>query len=204
MDDTIDTSRQGHEDTLMALIEAGMMEGMRALNELDAAQTGEGTLIFYRMPRDVVTEGARAGQAVAEALVLLGQLGAEGRVILAFDGWADDPRELFQIPVVVEFCAGLLLGPDKGQRSTTHARGVLDVLVDEIRLAERTGSMEFVSFTAGRHWLVACAYPLACYMPTPGEAGKFDRDLVVNLGITNALRAGAVPPGYGLPGGSSD
>lgn len=204
MDDTIDTSQQGHEDTLMALIEAGMMEGMRALNELDAAQTDEGTLIFYRMPRDVVTEGARAGQAVAEALVLLGQLGAEGRVILAFDGWADDPRELFQIPVVVDFCKGLLLGPDVGQRSTTHARGVLDVLVDEVKLAERTGSMEFVSFTAGRLWLVACTYPLACYMLTPGEAGKFDRDLFINLGITNALRDGLIPPGYGLPGGSSD
>lgn len=196
MDDTIDNSRQAHEDTLIALVEAGLMEGLRALDAEDAAEHPD-ALIFYRLPHDVVSEGRRGGQAVSDALLLMGSRGGQGRVILAFDGWADDPRELFEIGVVVDFCVGLLLGPDVGQRSTARARQVLDVLLDEVDMAQRLNMRALVGCTAGRHWLVAAAYPVPSYHRT---ASGWDRDLLLNMVLVNALRGGDVPPGYGLPG----
>ena len=107
-----------------------------------------------------------------------------GRGMLSFRGWADDSRELFEIPEVVEFCRVLLLGSPLSP-SKKHARAVLRVLVDEAALASQIGDKGHDA--AGQYWLIAVAFHEEVMSRTQKSSTGIFRDVKMNVKIREWL-----------------
>ena len=190
-DDTLDTSHQGNENRLMALVDAGAMPGVAPVDQEGLQAIPGDSLVFYRVPRQIVEMGALAGAEVAAAVLVVGQQ-HHGHVALAFDGWADDPRPLAYVPQVVRFCAGLLLGDRLDD--ATHAQHVLRVLLDEAPLiAADADALD----AAGSCWLVAHAWAGDCFARVAQSPTGFGRDHLRSLWLRDALRAGYIAPRAG-------
>jgi hypothetical protein len=160
--DEIDKGLQAREDVLNALIQSNAIpnvdhlavEGMEEIKALwrRAAETTD--IFVFQIEREVVEKGAPFAAGTAWILTNMPP-SAHGRVMLAFQGWAEDPRELFEIPVVVDYCRVLLLG-SLDKPSLKHAQALLRVLVDEMKIAESVGARGHD--IAGQHWLTAVAF----------------------------------------------
>jgi hypothetical protein len=194
--DTVATGRQAHEDTLMALADAGALPGIAPMRDRDQLRAMPGTaLVFYRVARDVTDGGALAGATMAQALLDIAPQ-HHGHVVLAFDGWADDPRPLAFVPQVVRFVAGCLLGPKLNDAA--HAQRVLAVLLDEEPLiAADHGALA----AGGQCWLVAHAWASDCFKRHPSSPTGFARDHGFALWLRDALRSGYVMPSAGRSAG---
>lgn len=142
MDDTVRTDGQSREEALFALIETDSRS--RTIGSLSDARSGD--LIVQRITRGAVEMGEDGGRAMR--LMLLQELHGEcyGSVMLAFDGWADDPRPLCQIPIVIEFLRGLL-GP------VDEWGSILQMFVDERAFAPYIPTDWYD--VAGRLWVLA-------------------------------------------------
>ena len=187
MDDTLRTGRQAQVDTFLAQVSAGMVEGMehyapeteaelRALYER-AADLDERALLFFNVARDNSERGALGGAAAAVILLGLPE-NVHGRIVLVFDGWNEDPREVFQIPEIVDFCRGLLMGFSK--EGHEHAQRILSCLFPEhVHGIREDGSLDVQMFSLGGVlFLLACCYPDVCFTPSPTG---FSRDLSANM-----------------------
>jgi hypothetical protein len=182
MDDTIRRGRQASEDTLVAAVEAGLVPGVRAVPmgseaEVEAvyaecAKLPPGTPYVLRVSREVASQGLLGG-ALMGCVVAGMPENVRGAVMLAFDGWADDPRGLWAVPEVVDFCNGLIYGPDPmNNPDPAHpamARAVLPFLVDERALVSRMGRQAWD--VAGRNWVVSVAHASMVYRGSMRDAG---------------------------------
>lgn len=187
-DDTIGTSSKAREQALIAMLEGNMLPGIEFLGgtaALDEA-VAENTLVFYRVSRGAAETGRRGGASAA--LDLMGRASTvRGAVLLTFDGWADDSRELFQIPIIRDFCFGLLFGisanPVVGR---AHAKQVLPILLDEADRAFNDGRLVNDTFlqASGALWLVAHVFPQRVFS---WQDGELMRDIGENIGLLQGL-----------------
>ena len=189
MDDTVQKGAQAEEETLMARLRAGLLPGQESitLESLESLETlheqarslGDKGLMVYNVDRSTAEGGAPCG--AVGSLILLGlPENVHGRVILSFEGWADDPREVYDIPEIVDYCQGFLLGMSRNDRE--HAQRVLSILLPEHEEGIREdGSIDQMMFQApGALFLVGCCYPDKCWSM---EKGRIMRDLRANIAI---------------------
>lgn len=174
MDDTVQTGAQAMEDALLARIEAGT-SWMVTGSHRDAHGV---EWVVQRVSRDAAEMGAAGGSALRHLWLTDLPAEAHGRVMLSFDGWADDPRALVEVPVVVDFLRGLVADPGSAWQ-------VLQVLVDERTLAEALPDDWWNA--AGRLWLVAHVLPGAPLWER--DAHGLARDLAANVTCLDALLA---------------
>lgn len=161
----IDTGKQAREDTFNTLLQAGSLPGLSHMflqGEQDikdlwskAAQVKEGDLFVFQVPLDLIHIGDTAARGSGWILANMPPA-AHGKVLLTFQGWADDLRELYEIPEVVQFCRVMLLN-DLEQPSKSHAQSILNVLVDEDQLVDKIGEQGH-DFT-GQLWLLSVCFP---------------------------------------------
>lgn len=198
IDDTVRTGRQAEEDTFTALLETGRFGpafGLEGQADIDRMYTEVADktpdLIFYKIPFEVSQRGEIAGRACALVFQDMPEA-SHGKVILMFDGYADDLRELFQIPVVVAFCRGLLMGAEGTHDAvdTSYVRKLFNVLYNE---AERAfdAEMNLVDPLAlkptGQFWLISMCFVEQCYFR---EGGKWMQDWTLMLKLRDVLLAG--------------
>lgn len=204
-DDIVLAGKQAREDALNAMVETGMLPDVRHIalesqEKVDAlyrqaSTAGSNSLFIYRIPRDVVEGGELSGACCAMTVQGMPKA-AHGQVLLSFDGWADDPRELFEIPCVVEWCRGFLfVSADKPWQD--NAKHVLSVLFDEDSHAFRNGSL--VSSEAlnapGGIWLCSAAFASDVYMKDRSSPSGWSRDYNLAFAIREWLAGRASPPG---------
>lgn len=182
----------------MAMLESGAVPGtihieMNTLDDVERMYTTvqeAGDLLFYRITREAA-EAGEAGGRVASIILVGMPPRAHGKVILAFDGWADDPREVFQIPVLVDFCRGLVLGPPGPEEiDPEHIRKLLTVLLDEAdRAFDAQGNMVEPRWLdcAGQLWLLGATDPENTYVR---ENGKWMRNLAYTMYMREQLLRG--------------
>lgn len=182
MDDTLNTTPQALEDALLARIEAGLMpnvvhrplHGVADVDALYAECEKLGDKGFYvcRVSRTSAEQGLAAGASFGQLIAGM-PVNVRGRVTLAFDGWANDPRGLWAIPEVVDFCNGLIYGADPMINPVparpAMARAVLPYLVDEARLINTFGPRAWD--IAGRNWVISVAHAAFVYQGTYRDVG---------------------------------
>jgi len=185
-DDTVRQGKQAREDTLLAMLEAGLLEGqehyglenqadIEAMYSLMAEKKAD--LYIYKVPRDIAERGRVAGIVAAATISGIPEA-ARGKVIITFDGWADDPRELMDIPIVREFCEGLVfLDPD--EPSWDNAKRVIRVLMNEAEGAIVGGVLvdPYRLNQPGGIWLVSLLYSNLVYIPSPTAPAGYLRDI---------------------------
>ena len=197
MSDTLDTSKKGRGEAAIAMMEANLVPGVAhitlrdekdTLKLVEAVKPGV-SLIAYRIPRELAESGVVGGMACASVMAELPKE-THGKVSLAFDGWADDPRELYTIPQVVCFCQGLLLGAPH-QPSFAQANVIMDILVDEEKWAFRKGELinAHVLETPGGLWLIGCAFPDQVYVRNTRSKTGYVRDIGRSIEMRLFLRA---------------
>lgn len=194
--DTVLTDRQAHEDTMMAQVEAGLVAGNEAMN-LETLQdievlrgqlmNDEVSIVLYRVPKDQAKGGLATGLATG---CLLGGLAdvALNKVALAFDGWANDPRELWEVPEVLDFCRGLV-----GEPGSLQCRAVLAVLVDEAGMAiDSEGNLVHPDAfqLAGSLWVSGMAFSEEVHVRNPSSPSGWDRDIMKAAHYRDALYDG--------------
>ena len=165
-DDQVRTGRQAAEDVMLAMVENGLVDGMKQVNlatlddveqlyaEIESITSSGQSLFIYRISREVSQRGRLAGAALG---ILIGGMPqcAHGKVMISFDGYADDPRELHEVSQVVDFCQGMVLG-NGPHADNSFAKATIPVLLDEVAL-HRDGFAEAFDL-AGRIWVVATAF----------------------------------------------
>lgn len=198
--DEIDNGKQAREDALDALIKSNSMpgfehiaiDGMTEIRALwdRAASLGSDDIFVFQVEREVVERGPE--MATGSAWILTNMpANVHGRVMLSFRGWADDPRELFEIPEVVAFCRVLLLG-SLASPSKFHARAVLKVLVDEALLAQHIG--EKAHDAAGQYWLISVAFHEEVMARSKKASTGIFRDVKMNVKIRKWLLGNGPAP----------
>lgn len=183
MSDEVRTGKQAREDTFMALLEVGAMKGMfhRPLESVadvdklydEFRRAGKNTLSVLRIPREVAERGLISGASCG--LLLAGM--PENMVnatMLTFDGWADDPRELFETPCVVDFCRGLLYG--HLDPNPLVGRAVLPFIAYEPSLIPALGKQRAYD-TAGQLWVCGAAHPDEVYVRSAQSRSGWLRDV---------------------------
>lgn len=204
-DDTIATDAQSREDVLLAMLDAGAFDSLGlSRGTVEDVSRFDSPLVVARVARDCFEAGL--DEVVASAIVLRGRFledlpeSGRGRVVLAFDGWAGDPRPLFEVPEVVVFCRALLFGEDvfrvqERDECARVAAPLLACMFDE-RLAwieeppdpfVAPGAPEILD-AAGSLWLSAHAFASDVYSRSSESPTGFVRDLLANLAIDDALR----------------
>lgn len=198
--DEIDNSKQAQEDVLTALLKSNSLPGIEhhtinGLTEIRAlwdraASLGPDDLFVFQVEREVVQRGPE--MATGSAWILTNMpANVHGRVMLSFQGWADDPRELFEIPEVVAFCRVLLLGSLTAP-SKLHARAILKVLLDETVLAQHIG--ERGHDAAGQYWLISVAFHEEVMARTKKSSTGIFRDVKMNVKIREWLLGNGPAP----------
>ena len=208
-DDIVAKSKQAREDALNVMIEQKLLPGWEdtPVYRLEAEEdvesfyrscvddAGDGKrIIIYRLERDVVEQGHVAGAMCGITLAGIPE-DAHGQLWLSFDGWADDPRELFDIPIVVEFCRGLLFtSMDRPQMA--QANRILTVLCDEDALAYKDGVLvnRWALDAAGAIWLCGVAFTDEVYFRDPFSASGWSRRYDLAFQIREWLRGRAEAP----------
>lgn len=184
-DDTVATNRQAHEDTILAMAEAGQFPGVSCheMGKVPAEVITPNAMLLHRVLRWQAEGGGHSGARMALMLLRDTPEAAEGRLMLSFDGWADDPRELAQIPCVVEFCQGMLLGVGE-EPNMGWAKNVLGLFLDE----RTTGlPMQEMAEIPGALWLVAHAHAGVVFAPSQG---RMMRDMNLNALLLDNLTRG--------------
>lgn len=183
MSDELRTDKQAREDTFAALLEAGALRGMyhRPLESVadvdklydEFRSSGRGTLSVLRVPREVAERGLISGASCGLLLAGMPE-NMKNATMLSFDGWADDPRELFRIPCVVDFCRGLLYG--HLELDPIVGRAVLPFLVDEPSLIPALGQQKAYD-AAGQLWVCGAAHPDDVYVRSAQSRSGWLRDV---------------------------
>ena len=191
-EDTVDTSWSGQEAAWLAMAASGSIPNVevRDINE-DISEIGQHDLAMFELARDVVEDGASGGQLVGKHLLTKLQH-VRGRVILGFSGWADDRRALFEIPIVVEFCRGLLFNCDSGLDSELdyrRAQRVLRILLNEDEMAFVDGKLVSPAAleAAGGCWLVSHCFPALIFVKTSDGPTGLMKDHALAFLIRNWL-----------------
>jgi hypothetical protein len=203
-DDIVRRGKQAREDAMNAMMENGMvpwakhidLEDQAAVEALyqQAATMRPHDIIIYRIPRDIVEGGQVSGACCAMTLQGLPEA-AHGRVWLSFDGWADDPRELFEIMCVREWCRGFLF-VSVDQPWQDHAKRVLTIMFDEDAEAFKDGQLvnQAALEAAGGIWLCSTAFAPDVYARDPRSPSGWSRDYTLSHGIREWLIGRANPP----------
>ena len=182
MDDTILKSPQAREDTAVSMIEAGLVPNMvhrplHGVADVDALyaecqKLGDRGIYVCRISRASAERGLEAGASFGLLIAGMPE-NIRGRVMLTFDGWADDQRGLWTIPEVVDFCNGLIYGPDPmNNPDPAHpamARAVLPFLMDEEKMVRSLGRQAWD--IAGRNWVISVAHAAVVYTGSTRDAG---------------------------------
>ena len=179
MDDTLDTSKS-IEEVLLAMLEANAFEGLRYYdNAADLDDLTDPTPAVIRVERAVAEQGASGGAAFAGFIQGINPI-YRGCVMVAFDGWASDPRPLCDIPCVVNFLRGLLLGDRPGRPDHAQARAILRWLIDDDAMVSGDNGKltlsEAYDFWTGRLWVVANAFSDGIIF-SDYSTGRFARDI---------------------------
>lgn len=179
---------QAREDAILKMIEAGLVPGVVASGMPIPGVDCE--LIVYRIRREMAEAGRTAGHTVGDLLRDIPDA-HHGRVLLAFDGWASDPRPLAFVPEVVDFCAGMLLGRTLGD--VEHAAAIMKILLNEALLVN-AGIDRHVAYDAsGCLWLVAHAYADSTIVLTKESPSGIAKDISIVLEIATSLLGRRLP-----------
>ncbi len=192
MHDEVLTDGDSREQAAIAQLEAGLIPGAvigrpEDLQAIDPDNVP--SIVMLRIERQTALGGAKAGAAFGRFLRCLPPE-LHGKVLLMFDGWAGDRRELHEIDIVVRFCRGLLLGPvavsPNALPDQDHAKEVLEVLLDEDAHAFEGEELKEPIWldAAGAVWLCSHAFP--------GEIFSKGR----KPGDPNVLRTAGKPSGW--------
>lgn len=153
------------EAEAMAQVKAGQVPGVepRDISDEESEEAflkemsvSEDRLCFMEFDRDQMNSGAEFGDFLMRL-----PASAQGQVVLSFSGWADDPRELYDIPEVIACCEAIVSGKGvslDARRSRTA--NILTVLCDESRFEPSMGPVAYE--VAGRLWLVTLLFQKAC------------------------------------------
>ena len=208
-DDIVSKSKQAREDAMNIMIESNLMPGWKdtPVYRLEAEEDVEAfyrscvddggdrnRIIIYRLERAVVEQGHVAGAMCGITLAGIPKE-AHGQIWLSFDGWADDPRELFNIPIVVEFCRGLLFtSMDRPQMD--QAKRILTVMYDEDATAYQNGVLvnRNILDAAGAIWLCSIAFKDEVYHRDPFSPSGWSRHYDLAFAIREWLMGRAEPP----------
>jgi len=195
--DEIDQSKQAREDALLALFQSNSFPGvehiplkgmaeLRAMCE-SAATLGPDDILVFLIDREVLERGPQS--AISSAWVLSNlPANVHGRVMLSFQGWAEDLRELFEIPEVVAFCRILLFGSISSP-SLEHAQMILQILIDETTLGAQGEE------APGQYWLVSVAFHEQIMLRSQKSRTGIYRDVARNIEIRNWLLGKGPAPG---------
>lgn len=182
MDDTLFNTPQAREEVVIATIEAGLIpntlyrplhgiEDVEALYD-ECRALGQEGIFICRVSREAALRGMPAGASFG-LLIANMPANVRGRVLLSFDGWADDPRGMWQVPEAVAFCNGLIYGSDPASNPkslvSVMARAVLPFLVDEWSLVRAMGSKAWS--LPGRNWIISVACAKAVYRHNIRDVG---------------------------------
>ena len=197
MDDTVSDDVADREQVLLEMIKSGMFAGISAGSREDIKPN---QLVLYSVERAVVESGYIGGAAFQDALLSLPE-GSKGRVVLMFEGWMSDPRELFEVPEVVDFCRGMFFGIDPKGPDPATVRDVLSRLFDERQLAwpgfdwnsgaEPGPPSEPHWLTgAGLLFMVGMCFPTLVWFRDTSSPSGWSRDITANLGILTSMNGG--------------
>jgi hypothetical protein len=202
-DDTVQEGKQAREDVLTTMLEAGMLPGslhagmeseedVTAMYELVARENP--SLVVYRVSRTLVEHGDIGGLVSAATILGLPEE-ARGKVLLSFDGWADDERELFQIPIVVDFCQAMLLS-SAAKPQLDHSKKILGIMLNEHEKAFVAGNMVYPQWleAAGGIWLCSTAFKDAVYYRRRAAKNGWMREYSKAVAIWNWLQGVGPPP----------
>jgi hypothetical protein len=168
---------QGMADAVGLPMEHHILETEDDLRRAQETMRQPGVFTVYQVSKAILRNGWRGGRQVGLQIAKIPEE-AHGNVVLTFQGWDDDPRELFEIPKVVRFCRGILLGNPK-RPNREHAKRVLRVLMDE-----GAGSFDAEGrvvnprrlAASGQCWLVGQAFHEEVYFRHPSAPSGFLRD----------------------------
>lgn len=202
-DDTVREGKQAREDVLTTMLEAGLLPGtlhagLEVESDIDAMYElivkEDPPLVVYRVSHHLVGHGAIGG--LLSAATILGMpKQAQGKVILSFDGWADDERELFQIPIVVEFCRALLLGSATNP-DLAHSKKILKLMLNEHEHAFVAGNMVYPQWleASGGIWLCSTAFKDEVFYRRRAAKNGWMREYSKSVAIWNWLQGVGPPP----------
>lgn len=196
MDDTLATDGDSRELAEIAKIEAGLLPGIQQvvvdrlddLSKLDPPPGEEPPLTCVRVEKRVSLGGQRSGALFGLFLRKLPP-STRGKVLLSFDGWAGDARELHEVVPVVRFCRGVLFGEREASPDQEQAKEVLEVLLDEHALAFRDGELvdRLWLDAAGSVWTCSTAFAEEVYHGDAGSPSGRVRDYGLSLQIREWL-----------------
>ena len=202
-DDIVRDSKQAREDVLTTMLEAGLLPHTKHLsledeNDIEGLYRTitkyENPIVVYRIPRNVTEDGWMGGACCAATIAGMPE-NAHGKVTLSFDGWANDPRELFEIPCVVDWCRGFLfVSEDKPWHE--NAQRVLSIMYDEHAVAFVDGVLvdESLLGITGGMWLISAAFATDVYFRDLRSPSGWSRDYDMAFSIREWLAGRAKPP----------
>lgn len=160
-DDEVMTSPGAREAAHMAQIEAGLIPGIQRVpvnsdedekKLFEELSTEERRICFVEVLKESIDKGLEYSEFLAKF-----PQESKGQVVISFTGWADDPRELYDIPEAVMFCRKLLFGANTSvEDKKERARQILSMLIDEQNYVETMGNAAYD--IAGRLWIVTMVY----------------------------------------------
>jgi hypothetical protein len=173
-DDTVIDDPNMKEQATLELLKskADKVYGFSELEE-NAQHFNDGDVMFVNISRDSTELGILGGAEFSSRMVKSVKGG--GRISIMFEGYAADPRPLFAVPEVREFCQGMILGGGNQQETEDF----LSLLVDEIDLAESMG-LEAACEVAGSLWVCAHAFPNIVFFEDDDSETGFSRDVHKN------------------------
>jgi hypothetical protein len=203
MSDTICGTDEMKEATLIEMLDNNLLPRFKTIKTSTIedierfrkeCEAGADVVVF-RIPRDVAEGGASSGAAYGRFLVEVTPEKAFGSVVLSFDGWADDPRELFQVDEVVSFCRGALF-LDLASPDRDHTKKLLRILLDEHSFAFENGELvdQRALDAAGSVWLCSTCFRDEVFSRGKESPSGWMRDYGLSFGIREWLCGRASSP----------
>lgn len=202
-DDTMCTTPGMREATFIEMLDNNLLPSFRTIKtsslediEVFRKECEAGAeIVFFRIPRDIAEGGSPSGVACSRFMLEVVPEKVRGRVMLSFDGWSDDSRELFQIEEVVAFCRGFLLAYP-GSPDREHTKKVLLTLIDEDSRALEGGKIVDRSWldAAGSVWLCSTAFPEEVFLRSKEAPSGWLRDYGLSYQIREWLLGNSGPP----------
>lgn len=161
-------------------------------------QESESDIVVFEVAHKISTSGRSGGAALFQVMQDRLHLCHYGKLIFVFSGYANDRRELFQIPVVVDFLRGFLFGTDT-EPNLHQASIALEMMLNESEHGWKLHGFELT----GRNWVVSHALPHIMFFNDKGRimrnVGRAEKIMeMISLGQEHALK------GTGVYGGQYD
>ncbi len=155
-------------------------------------QESESDIVVFEVAHIISKGGKSGGAALFEVMQERLHLCHYGKLIFVFSGYAADRRELFQIPVVVDFLRGFLFGA-QSDPNLHQASMALEMMLNESDHGWKIHGFELT----GRNWTISHALPHVMFFENEGKimrnVGRAEQVIdLISLGNEHALRGTGV------------